>query len=209
MILALVISIVIVCIAMQPSQHWFNGIIQEEFDQLGAKERLEIIVQQFNSSGNIFNSSALPIEHLRILISLDIIPSDIPETFAKYISDNIDYQSVEYNTQYQYDDPAVKVLNTGKASCLGMNILLANLILSYNNSIPTFLYFGTNPYLHHVITVCFINNTWYALDPVYYYDVGIVQSSNYSCFLSEINKYTTYYYSLSPEYMQTLQRLSR
>ena len=206
MVLALLISIFIVCIKTQPPQQWFNGITQEEFDQLGAKDRLKLIVQQFNSSGNIFNSTSLPIEHLRILISQNNKLPNILETFTKYVSDHIDYQPIEYNTEYQSDNPAVKVLEKGEASCLGMNILLANLILNYNNSIPTYLYFGTDSYIAHVITVCFINNTWYALDPVYYCDIDIIQSSDYSYFLSEINKYTTYYYSLSPESMLTITR---
>ena len=59
MFLALVILIAIVCIKTQPLQQWFNGITQEEFDQLGAKEQLELIVQQFNSSGYIFTSNFL------------------------------------------------------------------------------------------------------------------------------------------------------
>lgn len=197
----LVISITIVSIE---TQRWF-GITQEEFDQLTNKEKMEVIVQQFNSSKNVFNPTALPIDHLRISISQNVTSSDILRTFTKYITDNIEYDWVEYNTNYQCDDPAVKVLNTGKASCLGMNILLANLILNYNDSIPTYLYFGTDPYISHVVTVCIINNTWYALDPAFYYQIGILQSVNYSYFLSELNRYATFYYSLTPYCMEDLQ----
>jgi len=150
---------------------------------------LYYLLKEYNRS-KLFNYSQQEFYDIVDLFS-DKQQEEVLRGLTKWTGKNIEYEMIieQQLTYHKNNNPALVVLEGKKAVCLGMSILLANLIMAYNDSIPTYICFGVIEDMYrnsgHASVICYVNGSYVFLDPVNYRLIGFPVSKSIDFFEDE------------------------
>jgi len=180
LIMILSLPIMLAFVSFSSVYNTTDAVVRVEHVDEIDKDYLFLVSKEYNRT-KLFNYTQE--EFYNIVDSYpDVSKKEVLIGLTIWVGKNIEYELTkgQQSEYFDSDNPALLVLERKKAVCLGMSILLSNLILAYNESIPTYICFGIMEDVYrnlgHASVICYVDDSYIFLDPVNYKSIDFPES---------------------------------